>query len=180
MNSYVALLRGIMPANPNMSNEKLRQLFEELGFKNVRTVISSGNVLFESDSNASEELETIIEKALPEQLGFTSTTIVRSRAELQKLVSRKPFGSAEHSKTTNLNITFLKKKIRTDLTFPHQPANKSYVILSSNGREVCSVIDISGSKTPDLMTWLEKQFGKEISTRTYKTVQRILAKMDEK
>jgi uncharacterized protein (DUF1697 family) len=180
MNSYVALLRGIMPANPNMSNEKLRQLFEELGFKNVRTVISSGNVLFESDSNAPEELEARIEKALPEQLGFTSTTIVRSRDELNKLAARKPFGSAEHSKTTNLNITFLKNKTRSKLAFPHQPANKSYVILSSNGSEVCSVIDISGSKTPDLMTWLEKQFGKEISTRTYKTVQRILAKMDQK
>jgi uncharacterized protein (DUF1697 family) len=179
MTSYVALLRGIMPANPNMHNHKLRQVFEDLGFKNVRTVISSGNVLFEADTADSQKLEAKIEAALPEKLGFNSTTIVRSRADLQKLVDRQPFGVAEHTKATNLNVTFLKTKTGSDLTFPHQPPGKSYTILSSDGSQVCSTIDISGSKTPDLMTWLEKQFGKTISTRTYQTVQRILAKMTD-
>ena len=42
---YVALLRGIGPSNPNMRNERLRELFQKLGFQNVQTVISSGNVL---------------------------------------------------------------------------------------------------------------------------------------
>lgn len=42
MTTYVALLRGIVPLNPNMRNEKLRGVFEKLGFTNVRTVISSG------------------------------------------------------------------------------------------------------------------------------------------
>jgi uncharacterized protein (DUF1697 family) len=45
---YVALLRGIGPSNPNMRNEKLRGVFEKLGFDNVQTVISSGNVLFQT------------------------------------------------------------------------------------------------------------------------------------
>lgn len=40
---YVALLRGIAPTNPNMRNDKLREVFEKPGFKNVQTVISSGN-----------------------------------------------------------------------------------------------------------------------------------------
>jgi hypothetical protein len=39
-----------------------------------------------------------------------------------------------------------------------------------------SVIDTTG-KTPDLMSWLEKQYGKEISSRTWKTVNRLLARM---
>jgi hypothetical protein len=42
----------------------------------------------------------------------------------------------------------------------------------------CSVIDLTGSKTPDLMVWLEKQFGKQITMRTWKTVGRILGKLD--
>lgn len=66
MNKYAALLRGIGPSNPNMRNEKLRGVFENLGFQNVQTVISSGNVLFETRSNNIKELEAIIEKALPE------------------------------------------------------------------------------------------------------------------
>jgi hypothetical protein len=39
------------------------------------------------------------------------------------------------------------------------------------------VIDLTSAKTPDLMIWLEKKFGKEITTRTWKTVERILNAM---
>jgi hypothetical protein len=42
---------------------------------------------------------------------------------------------------------------------------------------IYSIIDLTSSKTPDLMAWLEKQFGQEITTRTWKTVERILKAM---
>ncbi|MDQ3982553.1 MAG: DUF1697 domain-containing protein [Actinomycetota bacterium] len=178
MRSYVALLRGIGPSHPNMHNEKLREFFEGLGFGNVRTVISTGNVLFESNSAAMRAMEAKIEEALPKRLGFSSTTIVRSRQQLQALVDEDPFEGIEHSGKTNLNVTFLKTKPRTKLTFPHRPEGRDYTILGLYDREVCSVIDLTGARTPDLMRWLEKEFGKEITTRTYKTVGRILSKLD--
>src|SRR5688500_9868062 len=109
MTRYVALLRGIMPANRNMSNENLRNLFEKLGFNNVRTVIASGNVLF--DTNAKKEraaLETIIEQALPAYLGFRSTTIIRSLDQLETLVKKDPFAGIPDTGHSRLNVTFLK------------------------------------------------------------------------
>ena len=72
MTKYVALLRGIAPTNPNMRNDKLRSVFEKLGFENVKTVISSGNVVFESPSRSIRKLEERIAKAFPEELGFTA------------------------------------------------------------------------------------------------------------
>src|SRR3990167_7756479 len=57
MTTYVALLRGIGPINPNMRPAKLKWGFEEMGFKNVRTVISSGNVVFESSSKSEATLK---------------------------------------------------------------------------------------------------------------------------
>lgn len=98
MPEYVALLRGIGPANPNQRHEKLRDVFEELGFEDVRTVISSGNVLFRSDSTDIEEMEATIEAAWPEKLGFSSTTIIRSTPDLQGLVELDPFAGYEHSR----------------------------------------------------------------------------------
>ena len=91
MPEYVALLRGIAPSNPNQRNEKLRSVFEELGFDEVRTVISSGNVLFRSDSTDPAELEATLEEAWPAKLGFNSTTIIRSIPDLQQLVELDPF-----------------------------------------------------------------------------------------
>ena len=173
MTQYVALLRGIAPTNPNMRNEKLRGVFEDLGFTNVRTVISSGNVLFESPSRSAAKLAETIEKAIRDQLGFTSTTILRSQGQIKRLIDQHPFKGMEHSQTSSLNVTFLKKKRKIDLKFPYKVDNRDYSLLGMNDGAICSVIDLTSAKTPDLMLWLEKQFGKEITTRTWKTVERI-------
>jgi uncharacterized protein (DUF1697 family) len=179
MTKYVALLRGIAPLNPNMRNDKLRSVFENLGFENVKTVISSGNVIFESPSRSIRKLEEQIEKALPEELGFRSTTILRSQGQIRKLVDRRPFQGMEHSQSSSLNVTFLKKKRKTDIKFPYKIDNRDYELLGMYDGAICSVIDLTSAKTPDLMLWLEKKFGKEITTRTWKTVQRILKAMRE-
>ena len=177
MTRYVALLRGIAPTNPNMRNDKLRSVFEKLGFENVKTVISSGNVIFESPSRSAAKLEETIEKALPEHLGFTSTTILRSQGQIKRLVDQNPFKGMEHSQKSSLNVTFLKKKRKIDIKFPYQVENRDYTLRRMYAGAICSVIDLTSAKTPDLMVWLEKQFGKEITTRTWKTVERILKAM---
>ena len=177
MTKYVALLRGIAPLNPNMRNDKLRGLFEKLGFANVKTVISSGNVIFESPSGSIRKLEDRIENALPEALGFNSTTIIRSQKQVQQLVDKNPFKGMEHSQKSSLNVTFLKKRRKIDIKFPYKVDNRDYTLLGMYGGAICSVIDLTSAKTPDLMVWLEKKFGKEITTRTWKTVERILKAM---
>jgi uncharacterized protein (DUF1697 family) len=179
MTKYVALLRGIMPMNPNMRNENLRGFFEHLGFVNVHTVISSGNVLFETGSKNATALESVIEKALPEKLGFNSTTIVRSLDQLQELIARNPFKGIEDGPKSRLNVTFLKNALDRKLKFPYIPQNKSYKLVGLYDRAIFSVTDLTGDRTVDLMSWLEKEFGKQITTRTWKTVHRIVKKLEE-
>lgn len=160
-----------------MRNDKLRGVFEKLGFANVKTVLSSGNVIFESPSRSVKKLEDRIEKALPEELGFKSTTIIRSKKQFQGLVQRNPFKGMEHSQKSSLNVTFLKNKTSTDIKFPYKLNNRDYTLLGMYDGAICSVIDLTSSQTPDLMLWLEKKYGKEITTRTWKTVERILKVM---
>jgi uncharacterized protein (DUF1697 family) len=169
MTKYVALLRGIGPGNPNMHPQRLREFFEELGFSNVSSVISSGNVIFESPSTDAKQLEGRIEKELPARLGFNSTTIIRSRTQLQALVAQDPYKSAEHSRQSYLLVTF----------FKHPPKGLKDNFYGTQGvNALCSVIDTTTAKTPDFMVKAERQFGKEITSRTYKTIQRILQKME--
>lgn len=153
---YVALLRGIMPSNPNMHGEKLRSVFEELGFKNVVSVIASGNVVFDSPSRSPATLEKKIEDALPKKLGFKSTTIIRSQLEFEALVKRDPFKGVKDEKPNYLIVTFFKDR----------------------NKELCTVVDLSSDKTPNFMSAVEKKHGKAITTRTWKTVHRILKKME--
>ncbi len=175
---YVALLRGIGPMNPNMRNEKLRGVFEKLGFEKVQTVISSGNVLFESSSRGVKALESTIEEAIERRLGFFSTTIIRSHQQLTRLVADNPFGDLEDIPTARLNVTFLKRKQTTDLRFPRRVPERGYTVIGLYGREILSAVDQTGATSPDVMGWMEKEFGKEITTRTWKTVGRILSRLD--
>jgi uncharacterized protein (DUF1697 family) len=177
MPKYVALLRGIGPSMPNMRNDKLKEFFAGLGFTNVTTVISSGNVLFESPEKSTAKLEKLIETELPKRLGFTSSTIIRSQEELQKLFDQQPFGSAQHSSQLYLMVTFAKRPPDLEWKLPYRPENKPYKVTGLYDRALCSVVDLATAKTPDYMTWIEKQLGKEITTRTWLTVQRILKKL---
>ena len=178
MATYVALLRGITPSNPNMRNEKLRGVFEDIGFENVQSVISSGNILFETGSRNLEELESTIEKALLKQLDFKSTTIVYSKDELQSFINENPFKNLKDTAQSKLNVTFLKSKPNTDVEFPYQSENKGFTVVGIYNRAICSVVDLSKGKTPDLMRWMEKEFGKNLTTRTWKTIDRIMKRLD--
>lgn len=178
MAKYVALLRGIAPTNPNMHQSKLCGVLEGLGLQNVRGVISSGNVVFESNAKDIAALEARIEAAWPKQLGFTSTTIIRSQQQLQEFVAGEPFKEAIKDPHNYLLVTFFKQPQKIGFKLPYQPDQKPFVLVAGSAHEVCTASDMSQPKTPDVMSWLEKQYGKQITSRTYKTVHRILNKMD--
>jgi uncharacterized protein (DUF1697 family) len=137
-----------------MRNEKLRVVFESLGFANVQTVISSGNVIFDAKSKDAPLLESKIEEALLMQLKIRSTVFIRSKEELEKLIAKDPFKGADHSRTSYLVVTFMKKK----------------------PREIFNILNVDTGTTPDFMQDIEKKFGKEVTTRTWKTIMRIAAK----
>lgn len=175
MTKYVALLRGIGPGNPNMHNEKLRSVIEGLGMTDVQSVISSGNIVFASPRRSTVSLEKTIEEAWPQELGFSSTTIVRSLGQIRDLIDSNPFNSREDTPKARLQVTFVKNI--PDRTQTYQDENGLFEILGYHDGAVFSVYDSTSLKTPKLMQWLEKQYGKQITTRTWQTVQRIATRL---
>ena len=95
---YVAMIRGVGPGNPNMHGEKLRWAFKELGFTNVRSLLASGNVLFERSTTDTSKLERKIETALPKLLNFNRDVFIRSQTDLQALVNASPFKELQAQK----------------------------------------------------------------------------------
>lgn len=85
MTKYIALLRGISPSNPNMRNKKLRAVFESLGFSNVQTIISSGNVIFTSPSKNTVDLE---EKMVLIDKKYNKEVTTRTWKTVQRIVAK--------------------------------------------------------------------------------------------
>lgn len=180
MNKYAALIRGIGPGDPQKTNQKLRGVLEGLGFTNVQSVISSGNIIFESAETNTQKLEDVIEAAWPKTLGFQATTIVRSHAQLEKILGANFFSGMKNSESSYLLLTFFKQPTKPDFDIPYQSAGKPYVIVGYSENVLFTVTDNTIMKTTDLMTWLEKQFSKDITSRTPLTIQRIVKKMEAK
>src|SRR5262249_36544452 len=89
MTRYVAFLRGVSPVNASMP--ALKRSFEEAGFSDVQTVLTSGNVVFSARAAAEASLERKAEKAMRAEFGHSFVTIVRPTAFLQSLVETDPF-----------------------------------------------------------------------------------------
>jgi uncharacterized protein (DUF1697 family) len=176
MTKYVAFLRGIGPGNPNMRNDKLRTVFEEIGFTNVRPVIASGNIIFEDDRIDVLAMETKIEQTILSRLGFSTTAIIRSQSQLQRLITANPFAARIHGPTSYLLVTFTKKPTKLNFELPYHPAGKPYQLIQIVDDTLFTVTNNTLVKTTDLMTWLEKELGKDISSRTWNTILRICKK----
>ncbi len=180
MNRYAALLRGIAPSNPNMTNDKLRGVFEGLGFEAVGSVLASGNIVFRSNEDDVPALERQIQRALTSELGIAGGTIIREHSELRALLDSDPFPGLTHGRGTYLTATFLKDGAQAPERLPAQPDPLTRIVgYDEAARVFLAVIDNSiPGQTPDFMSWLDKTYGSDITTRTWLTVQRIVTKLE--
>lgn len=165
MPRYVALLRGVMPQNLSMS--ELRRTMEGAGFTNVRTILASGNVAFDSRSRSEDRIAQTVETALEEGVGRNFPTIVRATTYLQGLVDADPWQSLEYPSGAKRVVTFLRSSPTTPLALPL--AQDGTHILAMQGLEIYSAY-LPNPKGPVFMTLIEKAFRKEVTTRTWDTV----------
>jgi uncharacterized protein (DUF1697 family) len=170
---YIAFLRGI-----NIGKAKqvkmglLKEIFAEIGFTEVKTLLNSGNVVFNSAETNSAKVKETIEQELFKAFGFEIPTIIRTAKQMQSLVATDPFKEIPVTSHTRLYVTFLSSSKKSTLEIPY--ITPELTILSANDSEICSVIEISSSKnTTDLMGLIEKEWGKNVTTRNWNTIQKI-------
>jgi uncharacterized protein (DUF1697 family) len=180
MPQFAALLRGIAPSGRNMTNDKLRGVFERLGFTQVASVLASGNIVFRSDTADAAVLEQRIEDALATDLGLSSRTILRAHADLRALLDSDPFPGLTHGRATYLTATFLKDPATAPDVVPEHPDSRTRVVRYDRAaRAVLAITDNSDpGTTPDFMTSLETSYGKDITTRSWLTVQRVVTRLE--
>lgn len=171
---FVAFLRGINVGGVLVKMVDLKEVFASLGFQNIRTLLASGNVIFEANNTEQDKLVSVIEQGLEKQFGRHIDVLVRKMTEIQRLVNSDPFKGIPVTPATRLNVTFFTEPSTSSLKIPYESPGKNLRIVSVAEGAIASVVTlIEGRGTVDLMGFLEKQFGKKITTRGWNTIGKI-------
>ena len=156
----------------NAKMPALKACFEAAGFSNVRTLLSSGNVVFDARLSSLAALERRAERAMQSELGRSFDTIVRSVDHLRSFDESDPFAEFKLPPAAKRVVTFLRSPVAAQLSLPIEQDGVS--ILKLTDSEILTAY-VPSPKGPEFMTLLERTFGKNITTRTLDTVRKCAA-----
>lgn len=96
---YVALLRGINVNGRTIAMADLASAFRALGYGNVKTVLASGNVIFDTDDTADDTaadtdaaaVKARIERSLSDTFGYEAWIVLVDLDTLARVVRDYPF-----------------------------------------------------------------------------------------
>lgn len=170
---YIAFLRGINVGGHIVKMDRLRQLFTELGFANVRTYIQSGNVFFETDEDNRDALRQQIEQHLRAALGYEVPVFLRTIAELEHILALDPFKHIDVTPDVRLCVMFLAEPAPKNLALPlRSPKNDSEIVHMTDGEAFVVWYLIKGR--PPGSNFLDKTLGPRTTTRFFHTTAKIL------
>ncbi len=172
--TYIALLRGINVGHHTVPMPVLRQELEKMGFTGVETLLNSGNVIFMGDDRKESDLEDQLSLHLGKVFGFPIPVHIRTAEEIKLLVTAQPFRDILVTRNTRLYVTLLKQEPLKKTTLPWISGDGSFRIIDASNRAVSSVLDLSISASPRAMESLERIYGRDITTRNWNTLVKIV------
>ena len=170
MGKFAALLRGInVGGHTKVSMEELKKTFEKMGFRNVKTILNTGNVVFEGETGKIK----FIPGTLKEAFGFAIATIIVPFEAITEMAESNPFKMIRITPATRLYVTFLGEMPKTMMKIPHHSEDDSFQVIKITDTAVFTVLNLEKTGTTELMKFLETEFGKSITTRNYNTVMKM-------
>jgi uncharacterized protein (DUF1697 family) len=176
MPMYIAMLRGInVTGYKIIKMEALRAAFAALGFKNVKTYVQSGNVIFEATSSSTASLSKIIEQKILRDFGHSVPVFLRTPKEMAETVKRNPFLKTPALDHSRLYVTFLAEAAPKTAAELLQPLAVGAEQIRVIGREIYLYCPLGYGQSKISNTAIEKKLSLGATTRNWKTTQTLLA-----
>jgi uncharacterized protein (DUF1697 family) len=171
---YVALLRGINVGRANrITMDRLRQLFTDMGYTDISTLLQSGNVLFSPPRGAKPDaVAAAIEKRIEADLSMKVGVVVRTAAEMAAVVAGNPM--PEHlDEPAKFVVAFLSAAPRAAAVEAIDRSAYAPEVFEVSGREVYAYCASGLNATKFGNVFWEKQLGVVATVRNWRTVQAL-------
>lgn len=177
---FISFLRGInVTGNHMVKMEALRRAYERQGFKPVKTLINSGNVVFAARAMDEKKLASKIEGEIEREFGFRPAVMLRTTEELRTIVEANPFNGRDGIHPSKLVVMFLcaecapdaAKKVRALTGFPEEV----HVV----GRELFVYFPNGQGKATLKQDAIDRALGAKTTARNWNTTTKLLALAEE-
>jgi len=178
--NYAGLIRGInVGGHKKVAMADLRALLERVGFKDVRTLLNSGNVVFSGAGRSAAALERLLEREMEERLGFQADWLVRTGAEWADIVGHNPFPEAARRDPGRLVVICMREAPAPKAVKALQASIAGPEVVRAHGRQVYVTFP-AGQGTSDLtLPVIEKALGARGTGRNWNTVLKLDAALKE-
>ena len=176
MIEYIAFLRGINVGGHNVKMNVLCEQFEAVGLAKIETFIASGNVIFESRSADTAQLEATIEKQLALSLGYEVATFIRTRAEVAHLAAYAAFSEEKLASAGAFCVAFIKAALTAEQTITLQQFATEVDKFHSAGREIFWLCNVRQSESKFSNAQFERKLVMAATFRSITTLRKLAAK----
>jgi uncharacterized protein (DUF1697 family) len=174
MTVHVALLRAVNVGGRSLAMADLRALAEGLGFTNVRTLLQSGNLVFEADAKKAPALEGTLEAALKKH-GMETDFMVRRAEEFYAVIAANPFLDKAKADPGHLVVMFLKDAPGAKAIMALQAAVKGRELIRHEGRELYIVYPDGIGRSKLTNKFIESRLDTRGTGRNWNTVMKLAA-----
>lgn len=179
MPAFVALLRAVnLGPHNKIAMADLKAVAEGCGLTNARTLLQSGNLLFEAKAKSSAALEKLLEAALGKELDLETPVVVRSASEWRAALDANPFPKEARADPGHLVLLPLKTKPEKGALAALRSAIVNSERVELVGQELYAVYPdgIGHSKLTSAL--IEKKLGVIGTGRNWNTAQKIAALLE--
>ena len=177
MANRIAFLRGInIGPRQRVKMPELRELLEGHGYKDVQTLVQSGNVVFTSRA-APATLERKLEQQIEEGLGVDPKVVVRTRDELAAAIEANPFPDTPNAKK-NLHVTFLSGEPDAGVAAELEATDFGGDRLAFRGREIDIAYEDGMGRSELAKQLARAKLGVTATDRNWNTVTTLLEMAD--
>ncbi len=174
MTTYIALLRGInVGGHKQISMADLRDLLTRLGFADVRSLLQSGNLLFDANGRTPAHLERLLEAEAEKRLALKTDFFVRTAKEWEGVVAHNPFRKEAMRDPGHLVVMFLKDAPSVTGVKALQKAITGREVVRAAGKHLYIVYPDGIGRSRLTNALIDKQLGTRGTGRNWNTVLKL-------
>lgn len=154
---------------------ELRAMFAMVGFTNTRTILQSGNIVFESGERTGAALEAFLEIETERCLKLRTDYLVRAAEEWNAIVARNPFPRQAKDDPSHLLVLPLKSPPTTTELAALEAALPGRETIAAKGRELYAYYPDGIGKSKLTVALIERKLNTRCTGRNWNTVLKLQA-----